>query len=154
MTVQRFGAQIETFILKSFRRDLFTEYIPYSIANEDNLVFLNFFTSILKEELLKNKYNPKLRIDSYYDKEDYDFKIKIPIDDFSKAEIFHNIVDKNSNKIFFFVREIKDKKIKNIEGILEEELIKFYKIFSEQKALKRKISRNNPSVETNIKKRL
>ena len=53
MTVQRFGAQIESFILKSFRRDLFTEYIPYSIANEDNLVFLNFFSTVLKEELLK-----------------------------------------------------------------------------------------------------
>lgn len=154
MTVQRFGSQIETFILKSFRRDLFTEYIPYSIANEDNLVFLNFFNSILKEELLKNKYNSKLRIDSYYDKEEYDFKIKIPIDDLSKAEIFHNIIEKISNKIFFFVREIKDKKIKNIDGISEEELFKFYKIFSEQKAIKRKISRSNPSVEINIKKRL
>ena len=80
-----------------------------------------------------------MRIDSYYDKEDYDFKIKIPIDDFSKAQAFYNIIEKTSNKIFFFVREIKDKKIKDINDISEEELIKFYTIFDERKKLSRKI---------------
>jgi len=153
MAVQRFNAEIQTFIAKTFRRDVYSNYIPYSIANEENLTFVKFLAEIIRENLLKIGYNPKLEIEGYYDDIEWNFRVNIPIDDLSRIESFHANIEKTSNKIFFFVRKIKDKKIKDIDNISLGELIKFYKAFDEQKILKNKIKKLSET-DIHIKKRL
>jgi len=153
MAVQRFDAEIKTLIVKSFRRDIYTDYIPASIANDENLIFVQFFADIVRENLLKIGYNPKLKVEGYYDDKEWYLRVNIPVDDLSLIEKFHANIEKTSNKIFFFVRQIKDKKMKDINNISLQDLIKFYKMFDEQKILKNKIKKSSET-DIHIKKRL
>lgn len=153
MAVQRFDAEIKTLIVKSFRRDIYTDYIPASIANDENLIFVQFFADIVRENLLKIGYNPKLKVEGYYDDKEWYLRVNIPVDDLSLIEKFHANIEKTSNKIFFFVRQIKDKKMKDINNISLQDLIKFYKMFDEQKILKNKIKKSSET-DIDIKKRL
>lgn len=153
MAVQRFDAEIKTLIVKSFRRDIYTDYIPASIANDENLIFVQFFADIVRENLLKIGYNPKLKVEGYYDDKEWYLRVNIPVDDLSLIGKFHANIEKTSNKIFFFVRQIKDKKMKDINNISLQDLIKFYKMFDEQKILKNKIKKSSET-DIHIKKRL